>query len=51
MKMRLDHKPAVGKYKEGDAVWLYQSSRKKRLSPKLQQSWEGPYRIVMKIKT
>jgi len=51
MKMKLDHRPAVGNYNEGDAVWLYQPRRKKGLSPKLQRPCriQGPYRIVKKI--
>jgi hypothetical protein len=33
-------------YKEGGNVWLYRLICMKRELPKLQTSWEGPYRVV-----
>ena len=33
----------------GDAVWLYNPQRKKGLSPKLSQPWQGPYTVTKKI--
>jgi hypothetical protein len=33
-------------YQEGDRVWLYCPTCIKGKSPKLQSSWEGPYKIV-----
>ncbi|GBM87176.1 hypothetical protein AVEN_78691-1 [Araneus ventricosus] len=34
---------------EGDQVWMYNPKRRRGLSPKLQQNWEGPYTIVKKL--
>ena len=34
---------------QGDAVWLHNPQRKKRLTPKLQRPWQGPYIITKKI--
>ena len=34
--------------KVGDQVWLLVKVRKSRLSPKLQDKWQGPYRVVRK---
>ena len=34
---------------EGDAVWLHNPQRRKGLTPKLQQPWQGPYIITKKI--
>ena len=36
-------------YNLGDAVYLYNPSRKKGVSPKLQSFWEGPYLIIEKL--
>ncbi|GBN80548.1 Retrovirus-related Pol polyprotein from transposon 412 [Araneus ventricosus] len=36
-------------FKEGDQVWMYNSKRRRGLSPKLQQNSEGPYTIVKKL--
>ncbi|GBO14788.1 hypothetical protein AVEN_205531-1 [Araneus ventricosus] len=36
-------------FKEGDQVWMYNPKRRRGLSPKLQQNWEGPYTIVKKL--
>ena len=33
----------------GDAVWLHNPQRKKRLSPKMQRPWQGPYLVLKKI--
>ncbi|GBN68520.1 hypothetical protein AVEN_155441-1 [Araneus ventricosus] len=35
-------------FKEGDLVWMYNPKRRRCLSPKLQQNWEGLY-IVKKL--
>ena len=32
----------------GDAVWLHNPQRKKRLSPKMQRPWQGPYLVLKK---
>jgi len=47
--MTLDHRAAGGKYKESDAVWLYQPRRKKGLSSKLTPVWEAPYNVVKRL--
>ncbi|GBN52972.1 hypothetical protein AVEN_47392-1 [Araneus ventricosus] len=36
-------------FKEGDLIWMYNPKRRRGLSPKLQQNWEGPYTIVKKL--
>jgi hypothetical protein len=36
-------------YLEGDKLWLYHPTYMKEKSPKLQSSWEGPYKIVTRI--
>ena len=36
-------------YQPGDKVWLNLTRRFKRLSPKLQHRWTGPYRILQRI--
>ncbi|GBL98740.1 hypothetical protein AVEN_202186-1 [Araneus ventricosus] len=36
-------------FKKGDVVWMYNPKRRRGLSPKLQQNWEGPYTIVKKL--
>jgi hypothetical protein len=36
-------------YHESDRVWLYRPTRTKGKSPKLQTSWEGPYKVFTRI--
>ncbi|GBN14851.1 hypothetical protein AVEN_165667-1 [Araneus ventricosus] len=49
MKTRYDSGATDHHFKEGDQVWLYNPKRRRGLSPKLQQNWEGPYTIVKKL--
>ncbi|UYV83713.1 K02A2.6-like [Cordylochernes scorpioides] len=49
MKVRYDTHACGNDLQEGGLVWLYNPKRKKGLSPKLQKSWEGPFRIVKKL--
>ncbi|UYV70790.1 K02A2.6-like [Cordylochernes scorpioides] len=49
MKVRYDTHACGNDLQEGGLVWLYNPKRKKGLSPKLQKSWEGPFRIVNKL--
>jgi hypothetical protein len=49
MKTRYDRLASYAGYNEGDKVWLYRPTRTKGKSPKLQSSWEGPYKIVTRI--
>ena len=48
-KKTYDHRVHVIPYKEGDLVWLRLYNRTKRLCPKLQPRWEGPYQLTRKI--
>lgn len=49
MKNRYDLKATSHKFQEGDRVWLWNPKRRKGLCPKLQASWEGPYKVIKKI--
>ncbi|XP_045482836.1 uncharacterized protein LOC123686668 [Harmonia axyridis] len=49
MKTRYDIKASEGGFNIGDLVWLYNPQRKRRLSPKLQRDWEGPYKVIKRI--
>ena len=49
MKTRYDRQSNMKEFKENDLVWFYNPQRKIGKSPKLQQDWEGPYRIIKKI--
>ncbi|CAG2202493.1 unnamed protein product [Mytilus edulis] len=44
-KQQYDHKIYARQYKVGDAVWVYNPSKAKGKSPKLQCKWTGPYLI------
>lgn len=37
------------KYEKGDAVWLHSLARKKRISPKLQRPWQGPFLVTHRL--
>jgi hypothetical protein len=49
MKTRYDKLANSAGYHEGGRVWLYRPTRTKGRSPKLQSSWDGPYKIVTRI--
>jgi endoribonuclease Dicer len=49
MKTRYDKLANSAGYQEGDMVWFYRPIRTKGKSPKLQSSWEGPYKVVNRI--
>ncbi|GBN83554.1 hypothetical protein AVEN_153952-1 [Araneus ventricosus] len=49
MKTRYDSRATYHHFKEGDLVWMYNPKRRRGLSPKLQQNWEGPYTVVKKL--
>jgi hypothetical protein len=49
MKTRYDKLANSAGYQEGDRVWLYRPTRTKGKSPKIQSSWEGPYKVVTRI--
>ncbi|GBM02327.1 hypothetical protein AVEN_145870-1 [Araneus ventricosus] len=48
MKTRHDSRATEHHFEEGDLVWMYNPKRRRGLSPKLQQNWEGPH-IVKKL--
>ena len=48
-KRYYDRKTCTTSFNEGQFVWLYNPSKKKGLSPKLQRRWEGPYLIIKKL--
>jgi hypothetical protein len=47
MRTRYDKLANFAGYHEGDRVWLYRPTLTKGKSPKLQSSWEGPYKVVV----
>ncbi|GBN37789.1 hypothetical protein AVEN_139104-1 [Araneus ventricosus] len=49
MKTPYDTRATDLHFKEGDVVWMYNPKRRRVLSPKLQQNWEGPYTYVKKL--
>jgi hypothetical protein len=49
MKNRYDELANSAGYHEGDRVWLYRQTSTKGKSPKLQSSWEGPYKVITRI--
>ncbi|GBN09457.1 hypothetical protein AVEN_116684-1 [Araneus ventricosus] len=49
MKTRYDSRATDHHFKDGDLVWMYNPKRRRGLSPKLQQNWEGPYTVVKKL--
>ncbi|GBM83826.1 hypothetical protein AVEN_134526-1 [Araneus ventricosus] len=49
MKTRYYSRATDHYFTEGDVVWMYNSKRRRGLSPKLQQNWEGPYTVVKKL--
>ncbi|GBL87486.1 hypothetical protein AVEN_118411-1 [Araneus ventricosus] len=49
MKTRYDFRATDHHFKEGYLVWMYNPKRRRGLSPKLQQNWEGPYTAVNKL--
>ncbi|GBM91463.1 hypothetical protein AVEN_52163-1 [Araneus ventricosus] len=49
MKTRYDSRAKDHHFKEGDLVWMHNPKRRRGLSPKLQQNWEGPYTVVKKL--
>ncbi|GFT06662.1 kinectin [Trichonephila clavipes] len=49
MKTRYDARATGHDFHEGDKVWLWNPKRRKRLSPKQQTNWEGPYRVLKRL--
>jgi hypothetical protein len=48
IKARYDLANSAG-YQEGDQVRLYRPTRARGKSPKVQSSWEGPYKAITRI--
>lgn len=48
-KRNYDRKVSGGGLEEGQFVWLFDRSRKRGVSPKLQLRWRGPYLVVKKL--
>ena len=49
MKTRYDTRVNQSGFEENDKVWFYNPRRVKGRSPKLQKSWEGPYKIITRL--
>ncbi|GBO13185.1 hypothetical protein AVEN_124409-1 [Araneus ventricosus] len=49
MKTCYDSTATDRHFKEGDLVWMYNPKRRRGLSTKLQQNWEGPYTVIKKL--
>ncbi|GFT91562.1 retrovirus-related Pol polyprotein from transposon 412 [Trichonephila clavipes] len=49
MKTRYDARATGHDFHEGDKVWLWNSKRRKGLSPKLQTNWKCPYTVLKRL--
>ncbi|GBM65531.1 hypothetical protein AVEN_83383-1 [Araneus ventricosus] len=49
MKTRYDSRVTDYHFKKGDLVWMYNPKRRRGLSPKFQENWEGPNIFVKKL--
>ena len=49
MKVRYDINTNKAGYQTGDLVWLFDPKRRRGFSPKLQRSWDGPYKVMKRI--
>jgi len=49
MKARYDVRINSSGFQEGNLVLLYNPQKRKKLCPKLQTNWEGPYTIIKRI--
>ncbi|GFX40082.1 integrase core domain protein [Trichonephila clavipes] len=49
MKTRYDARATGHDFHEGDKVWLWNTKRRKGLSPKLQTNWKGPYTVLKRL--
>ncbi|GFT72360.1 retrovirus-related Pol polyprotein from transposon 412 [Trichonephila clavipes] len=48
-KMKTRFNATQHAFQEGNKVWLWKPKRRKRLSPKLQSNWEGPYTVLKRL--
>ncbi|GFT72590.1 integrase core domain protein [Nephila pilipes] len=49
MKIRYDARATGHTFNEGDKVWFWNPYQRKGLSPKLQTSWERPYKVLKRL--
>ncbi|KFM70162.1 Transposable element Tcb1 transposase, partial [Stegodyphus mimosarum] len=49
MKTRYDTRATGYRFHEGDKVWLWNPTRRNRLSPKLQSPWDDPYTVLNRL--
>lgn len=49
MKRKYDIKSNLREFSVGEAVWLFDPTRKVGLNPKLQRPWKGPFKVIEKI--
>ena len=49
MKRKYDIKSNLREFRVGEAVWLFDPTRKVSLNPKLQRPWKGPFKVFEEI--
>jgi hypothetical protein len=49
MKARYNRLAISKGFQKNNQVWLFRPTRTRRKSPKLQSSWEGPYKVITRI--
>jgi hypothetical protein len=49
MKARYNRLASSKGFQKNNQVWLFRPTRTRRKSPKLQSSWEGPYKVITRI--
>ncbi|GFT48874.1 retrovirus-related Pol polyprotein from transposon 412 [Trichonephila clavipes] len=49
VKTRYDARATGHDFHEGDKVWLWNTKRRKGVSPKLQTNWEDPYTVLKRL--
>ncbi|KFM64846.1 Retrotransposable element Tf2 protein type 2, partial [Stegodyphus mimosarum] len=49
MKTHYNTRATGYRFNEGDRVWLWNPTRRKGLSPKLQSPWDGPYTVLNRL--
>ena len=49
MKRKYDIKSNLKVFQVGDAVWVFDPTRKVSINPKLLRPWKGPFKIIEKL--
>ena len=49
MKRKYDIKSNLREFRVGEAVWLFDPTRKVGLNTNLQRPWKGPFKVIEKI--